>query len=55
MKDYHLLLETYSLTAYFRHLLNMNHSKEIINFLLNNSELKEDELEQRWDNFDKIF
>ena len=55
MKDYHLLLETYSLTAYFRHLLNIEYSEEIINFLLNNSELQESELEQRWDSFDKIF
>lgn len=55
MKNYHLLLETYSLTAYFRSLIDISHSHEIRDFLLNNSHLDEYELQHRWDNFDKIF
>ncbi len=54
-KDYKLLVEPYSLTAYFRSILNISHSFEIINFLLKKSNLSMWELENRWDNFDKVF
>lgn len=54
-KDYKLLVEPYSLTAYFRSILNISYSFEIINFLLKKSNLSLWELEHRWDNFDKIF
>lgn len=54
-KDYKLLVEPYSLTAYFRSILNISYSFEIINFLLKKSKLSLWELEQRWDSFDKVF
>jgi len=54
-KDYKLLVEPYSLTAYFRSILNISSSFNIINFLLKKSHLSLWELEQRWDVFDKIF
>jgi hypothetical protein len=54
-KDYKLLAEPYSLTAYFRSILNISNSFEIINFLIKTSNLSLDELSGRWDNFDKIF
>ncbi len=55
MKDYHLLIETYSLTAYFRSILNITSSFDVINFLIKKSNLSLSELEQRWDSFDKVF
>ena len=54
-KDYKLLVEPYSLTAYFRSILNISSSFNVINFLLKKSHLSLWELEQRWDGFDKIF
>ena len=54
-KDYKLLVEPYSLTAYFRSILNITSSFEVINFLLKKSNLSLWELQHRWDNFDKIF
>lgn len=52
---YKLLAETYSLTWYFRSILNIPYSFEIINFLLKNSKLSIWDLETRWDSFDKVF
>ena len=54
-KDYKLLIEPYSLTAYFRSIINTSNSFEIVNFLLKKSSLSLDDLESRWDNFDKVF
>ena len=54
-KDYKLLVEPYSLTAYFRSILNISSSFEVINFLIKKSNLSLWELEQRWDSFDKVF
>ena len=54
-KDYKLLVEPYSLTAYFRSILNISYSFEVTNFLLKKSNLSLWELEHRWDNFEKIF
>jgi len=54
-KDYKLLVEPYSLTAYFRSILNIPYSFENINFLLKKSNLSIWDLETRWDNFNESF
>lgn len=54
-KDYKILIEPFSLTAYFRSIINISNSFEVFNFLLKKSNLSFDDLEARWDNFDKIF
>lgn len=49
------LAETFTLTAFFRSLVNYPYSEEMINYLLTQSWLKKEELQARWDGFDKVF
>lgn len=49
------LAETFTLTAFFRSLVNYPYSKEVIEYLLNKSWLSKEELQARWDGFDKVF
>ncbi len=53
--EYQMLANVFSLTAYFRFILNQKFSPIIINYLLKNSWLSQDDLKNRWDNFDKVF
>lgn len=55
MNNNRILVETYALTAYFRSILNISYSFDVINFLLKISNLSIWELENRWDNFDSVF
>ncbi len=54
-KDYKLLAETFTLTAFFRSLTHCYNSDYIIKFLLKTSNLSFEDLKKRWDNFDNIF
>ncbi|MDD3646703.1 MAG: class I SAM-dependent methyltransferase [Candidatus Gracilibacteria bacterium] len=49
------LAETFTLTAFFRSLVNYPFSKEVINYLLSVSGLSKEELQSRWDSFDRVF
>ncbi|QFR39444.1 hypothetical protein A9Q91_04415 [Candidatus Gracilibacteria bacterium 28_42_T64] len=49
------LAETYTLTAFFRSLIEYPYSREIIDYLLLKSGLEDQELQKRWDGFDAIF
>ncbi len=49
------LAETYTLTAFFRSLIEYPYSREIIDYLLLKSWLEDQELQKRWDWFDAIF
>lgn len=55
IKDYKLLAETFTLTAFFRSLTHCYNSEYIIKFLLKISNLSFEDLKKRWDNFDNIF
>ena len=55
MNNQNALAETYTLTAFFRKLVKYPYGKEIIDFLLLKSWLKIDDLQNRWDWFDKVF
>ncbi len=55
LKNYKILLEPFSLTAYFRSILKISNSFDVFNFLLKKSWLSSNELEGRWDNFDQVF
>ncbi len=55
LKDYKFLAETFTLTAFFRSLINYFSSEEIIKFLLSISNLSFDDLKKRWDGFDNVF
>lgn len=54
-KDYKLLAETFTLTAFFRSLTHCYNSEYIIKFLLKISNLSFEDLKKRWDNFDTVF
>lgn len=55
MNNQNALAETFTLTAFFRELVKYPFSKEIIDFLLLKSWLKNEDLQNRWDWFDKVF
>jgi hypothetical protein len=55
IKDYKLLAETFTLTAFFRGLTKYPHSSYATNFLLKNSHIELEDLNKRWDSFDKVF
>jgi len=48
-----MINETFSLTSYFRTLLKQKNSEEIFNFLLKESWITKEEMEDRWDWFTK--
>ncbi len=50
-----LLAETFTTTAFFRSLIDYPYSEEILEYLLNESGLTKEELQARWDWFDKVF
>ena len=56
IKDYKLLAEFFTITAFFRSINHYFASEQIIKFLLKTSNLSLDDLiTKRWDFFDKVY
>ncbi len=53
--DLKLLSETYGLNAFFRCQIKYPFSQEILDYLLDLETITDEEIQKRWDNFDKIF
>ena len=55
IKDYAILAETFTLTAFFWYLNWCYFSENIVSYLMKTSNLSIDDLQKRWDWFDSVF